>query len=52
MEWGGGKEKIICWKRWDELCKSKWEGGLGFRNREVSNIALLAKQGWQLLQNP
>ena len=39
------------WIAWDKLCRPKEDKGMGFKDLKALNLALLAKQGWQLLQN-
>lgn len=34
------------------MCCSKSRGGLEFRDLEMFNLALLAKQGWNIIKNP
>jgi hypothetical protein len=46
------KTKPIYFKAWSEICKSKKEGGLGIRNLETINKALILTAAWKIVTLP
>lgn len=48
---GAGSTRGIRWRSWKRLCALKEGGGLGMKELYKFNIAMLAKQGWRLVNN-
>ncbi|KAF1888124.1 hypothetical protein Lal_00039164 [Lupinus albus] len=48
--WGGSDDhRKITRIKWEQLCKSKDDGGLGIKILNCNNLSLLSKWSWQLL---
>lgn len=52
--WWGSKQghRKPYWVNWDIVIMPKYMGGPGFRDFEIFNLALLARQAWRILENP
>lgn len=42
----------VHWRKWEEITKSKAEGGMGFRDFPLQNLAHISKQAWRIYTNP
>lgn len=47
-----GNHRGIHWAKWEKMCNSKGRWGMGFRDLSSFNQALIAKQGWRVIQFP
>lgn len=45
-----GQKNRVHWKRREILCSPKSIGGLGFKDFDLMNSALLTKQAWRIIQ--
>ncbi|PNX97372.1 ribonuclease H, partial [Trifolium pratense] len=51
--WGGGaNNKGIKWLAWDRMAYPKGLGGMGFKDLHTFNLAMIAKQGWNIMTKP
>ena len=51
--WSSSLDKrSMHWVSWETLATPKARGGMGFRELELFNIALLGKHGWRFITNP
>ena len=44
--------RSLHWIAWDKLATPKTNGGMGFHDMRIFNLALLGKHGWRFITNP
>uniref|UniRef100_A0ACD5Z1H6 Uncharacterized protein n=1 Tax=Avena sativa TaxID=4498 RepID=A0ACD5Z1H6_AVESA len=54
--WTGVKEeahsKALCLRAWKDICTPKYDGGLGIRNLQAMNQALILMAAWRIADQP
>lgn len=49
--WGGKDEvRKVCWVKWEKVCLPKKDGGLGVKDWNLFNLALLGKWRWRMIR--
>ena len=49
---GAGSQRKLSLVNWNNICRPKSNGGLGFKDMEIMNKALLMKVAWDVFINP
>jgi hypothetical protein len=50
---GGGKngERKVAWVPWNSMTMPKYRDGLGFKDIEIFNLSILARQVWRIVND-
>ena len=49
---GRSSNRGINWLSWKKLSMHKTQGGMGFKDLSMFNLAMLGKQGWKVIWEP
>lgn len=45
-------DRKIHWLKWNNITETRCQGGVGLRDFQCFNLALLAKQDWKIITKP